>query len=278
MYWETPTGIVHEDEVAERRIVARRLARGPEKTTSAYPELIALFRLAHHYSRFPDTKPTPLDWMGLTEAYLRCDLTKERYKLVAISGMARKVQAATGQAWCAEMWSDRICRQLLWLQTENTLYQPITQRAPSWSWAAFEGPIQYPNEAGAAKFVARCHFVHLLDEAGKQSTWLNGLRKLVLRGRLVALAQLYASDIAFVQIGPGPMRKGDPAEHARNDLPRLNLRHDTRGRCLTDHTQSKLDIIGWAALHEFWSVFEGETPTHPWSFLVLGTIDKTESK
>ncbi|KAI3322408.1 hypothetical protein HD806DRAFT_523265 [Xylariaceae sp. AK1471] len=108
-----------------------------------------------------------LEWLDLVEMYSSCGLKKEDDKLIAISGMARRIHLQTGQMYCAGIWADTISQELLWLKVEDTLLRPKQPRAPSWSWAAYDGPIQYPENVKASDFQMECVVVGVRDKGGQ---------------------------------------------------------------------------------------------------------------
>jgi hypothetical protein len=87
---------------------------------------------------------TTLQWLCVIEMCSRCDLTRQTEKLIAIAGMARKMHRITTQIWCAGLWADYVCQNLLWCPTTSGITAPQDARAPSWSWAFWDGAIQYP--------------------------------------------------------------------------------------------------------------------------------------
>jgi hypothetical protein len=84
----------------------------------ALPELHKLLSMrsetTHH-----DKGPTSLQWMDLVEAYARCDLIRDSDKLIAVSGIAQKILTTTKQAWCAGIWEDQLCQELLWFPKQT---------------------------------------------------------------------------------------------------------------------------------------------------------------
>lgn len=101
--------------------------------------------------------PDPLadirrDWYHLVARYSTCSLTKPRDKLVAISGIARKLQPILNDNYYCGIWQGHFHTNLLWLRRKDALAPPPENpppfsplaRAPSWSWAAYDGAIQYP--------------------------------------------------------------------------------------------------------------------------------------
>lgn len=135
-----------------------RLIRSAFLSPSDMPQLRRMFGLSSDWGnkrRKPLTKSshkdgrnsgqiTTIEWLKLVEMYSRCDLTKDTDKLIAIAGMARKLHSNTGVAWCAGIWEDYVCEGLLWLRTIDDLHPSSQPRAPSWSWASWDGNVQFP--------------------------------------------------------------------------------------------------------------------------------------
>ncbi|KAF2269425.1 HET-domain-containing protein, partial [Lojkania enalia] len=83
----------------------------------------------------------------LVEQYSRLRLTKQSDRLPALSGLCERVQHLRGDYW-AGLWSKSIAFDLMW--RVNTLNldannggRALEYRAPSWSWAAIESPVNY---------------------------------------------------------------------------------------------------------------------------------------
>jgi hypothetical protein len=85
-----------------------------------------------------------LSWYGIVERYSKCSLTKAEDKLLAISGIALKLQQLTGDQYYCGMWGQRFHQCLLWLRAKEKLQGGRCIRAPTWSWAAYDGPVQFP--------------------------------------------------------------------------------------------------------------------------------------
>lgn len=259
VYWETAHGILCEDntlvqaDAADIRHYDASSALSPPAplfSPYAFPQLRALLGICCDTADTISMDHTPPEWLELVEMYSHCELTKEADKLIAISGMARKIYKITGHAWCAGLWSDQLCEQLLWLPTDIDLIAPTNPRAPSWSWAAWDGPIQYPFAVRANSFEPRCQFLQLQNAARDAVDWLHEPGKLTVRGRLLHFPMLYSEHC--LKIGPGPLRKGDPANDSRNDVPRLALRHYTNvqsiGERMEHHVCEEITPVGWMAV------------------------------
>jgi hypothetical protein len=84
-------------------------------------------------------------WWQIIESYSKCALTYRRDKLVAISGIARKIQLQTNEQYIAGMWREGLEGQLCWttkLPKRGCISDRSVYRAPSWSWAATDHVIQ----------------------------------------------------------------------------------------------------------------------------------------
>ncbi|KUJ23570.1 HET-domain-containing protein [Mollisia scopiformis] len=97
---------------------------------------------------FPEQYPATLSYVKL---YSICDLTYQRDKLVAISGIAREIVKRDPQAkYVAGLWDNEIENQLCWkvrAPAEKTL------QAPSWSWAAVNGTVNLATVSQFENFV-----------------------------------------------------------------------------------------------------------------------------
>lgn len=74
-------------------------------------------------------------WDAILEKYSSCKLTYSKDKPIALSGLARIVQANNKDEYVAGMWKKDLETQLLWYA-----YSPMPRisayAAPSWSWAS----------------------------------------------------------------------------------------------------------------------------------------------
>ena len=90
-------------------------------------------------------------WYVLTEAYSCRQLTVKRDKLPAISGIAGEVaRLLQRDEYFAGIWKIDLLRGISWFPDPinrriHKIWPPplIDEGIPSWSWAAFDGPIKY---------------------------------------------------------------------------------------------------------------------------------------
>jgi hypothetical protein len=83
-------------------------------------------------------------WYRTIQWYSRCQLTEEKDKLPAIACRVAQIQRTSTSKYFAGLWDYEIAKGLLWLAAEGvTLRRPQVRRAPSWSWASWDGPIRF---------------------------------------------------------------------------------------------------------------------------------------
>lgn len=83
-------------------------------------------------------------WHKMVEEYSRLLLTREMDRLPALSGIANML----GNSYLAGIWTDYLPRCLYWTPDTTcnaSIRRPFDYRAPSFSWASIEGPVNYHN-------------------------------------------------------------------------------------------------------------------------------------
>ena len=86
------------------------------------------------------------DWYDLVESYTTHGLTKGEDKLPALSGLAQTLETASGGSYVAGLWRDHLPFGLLWRKAGEWLKPAPTYRAPTWSWAAWDGRASFYGE------------------------------------------------------------------------------------------------------------------------------------
>ncbi|KAL3423491.1 heterokaryon incompatibility protein [Phlyctema vagabunda] len=85
-------------------------------------------------------------WDLIVSTYSTGKLTYSADKLVALSGLAARMQKHTGAQYLAGMWRTHLAYQLLWtvsgIQWVVSRSRPEVYTAPSWSWASIHGRIE----------------------------------------------------------------------------------------------------------------------------------------
>lgn len=105
-------------------------------------------------------------WQTMVEHFTWLQLSFERDRLPALSGLAHQTQRLLKSAYLAGLWKDYLAADLMWYAyPANHLDAPryYTQkprewRAPSWSWASVDGPVRFLKDgrnAGTGKNTGR---------------------------------------------------------------------------------------------------------------------------
>jgi hypothetical protein len=90
-------------------------------------------------------------WYNVVDSYGQTQLSFPTDRLIALSGIAREVQAMLQATYIAGMWQNQLPDSLLWYCGHD---KPgaLTSKyiAPSWSWASVARDVWYPYYAHGA--------------------------------------------------------------------------------------------------------------------------------
>ncbi|KAI1734581.1 heterokaryon incompatibility protein-domain-containing protein [Xylaria scruposa] len=82
-------------------------------------------------------------WWHMSSDYTSRGLTYQTDKLIAIDGLVQKLASQLQLSYTNGIWKEFLHASVLWsARTEDLEYLPQV-RAPSWSWASRQGPINY---------------------------------------------------------------------------------------------------------------------------------------
>ena len=86
-------------------------------------------------------------WLSIIAAFSRRNISFPGDKLPAFSALAASYYPIFGPDYRAGIWVKSSVQQLCWCSPSRTLFftRPTHYRAPSWSWAALDGPIHFPS-------------------------------------------------------------------------------------------------------------------------------------
>lgn len=87
-------------------------------------------------------------WNDAIATYTRSSLTYSRDKLVAINGIVKEIAALCKDESLAGLWSRHLVHFLPWKEygfRDNSSVRPPEYRAPSWSWASVDSPVEIPE-------------------------------------------------------------------------------------------------------------------------------------
>ncbi|KAH6844617.1 heterokaryon incompatibility protein-domain-containing protein [Chaetomium sp. MPI-CAGE-AT-0009] len=96
-------------------------------------------------------------WNDLVEAYSRRRLSVAADKLPAISGVARALAERQPDEYFAGIWKENLFKGLSWFPSKSHNLAPVPAESwppapvdagiPSWSWAAYDGPITFVGDS-----------------------------------------------------------------------------------------------------------------------------------
>ncbi|KAF4618384.1 hypothetical protein G7Y89_g14920 [Cudoniella acicularis] len=98
-------------------------------------------------------------WKSIVENYTRRRLTVASDRLPALAGVTEKFQQVLKDEYYAGLWKSQFIPLLAWSRTTRhpkDYFPPLeSYRAPTWSWASIEGPIEYHTvtESDSAKHI-----------------------------------------------------------------------------------------------------------------------------
>ncbi|RMJ12711.1 hypothetical protein CDV36_007607 [Fusarium kuroshium] len=103
-------------------------------------------RVTRYWGREGDGNSAPhLLWVRIVELYTASALTVPSDKLIACSGIVKRVAEIIQDDYVAGMWRRYLEGELLWVAQFNhqpgRCTRPREYRAPTWSWASVDGPI-----------------------------------------------------------------------------------------------------------------------------------------
>lgn len=142
--------------------------------------------------RWDDSNPKAI-WKSLVYWYSGCHLTKAGDKLVALSGVARAIQAKTGDQYCAGLWRNTLEQELCWTAVDPQ--QRPQYRAPSWSWAAVDGPVDFDNCQADDVYYAHVSSVSIIHP-GKDNFGPVSHGALSVRCDAIVVGTIVAKDVA----------------------------------------------------------------------------------
>ncbi|KAH8685846.1 heterokaryon incompatibility protein-domain-containing protein [Tricladium varicosporioides] len=100
------------------------------------------------------------DWHTILHIYTRSAFTRPSDRLIALSGVIRKIELQTADICYFGIWRKDFEYNLMWTVRKLTVLD--NYRAPSWSWASVDGPYDKPQILHDAKCIA--HFLHVDKE------------------------------------------------------------------------------------------------------------------
>ena len=89
-----------------------------------------------------DIAQTKLNVDSLLHNYTSRNLTYPSDRLIAFEGLARAIATRSGQEFNAGLWTNKIAKSLFWWLADGPEARPASLRAPTWSWASWDGSVK----------------------------------------------------------------------------------------------------------------------------------------
>jgi len=97
-------------------------------------------------------------WLQLVQHYTKLGITKVEDRLPALSGLAKMIQAKTGDTYVAGLWKSSLVEGLTWALSgkdfkSEELHNERPYTAPSWSWASTDRDLGFLTETDMNKLI-----------------------------------------------------------------------------------------------------------------------------
>jgi hypothetical protein len=140
MFWECLTLSVRESNVSEHTQQAQSTEWEDEnfKRALLFPE----GKWQHKPLVNPEYQMILARWYTIVRQYTALHITYRSDMFPAIAGIAAEIENATGCHYLAGLWVEDLHTGLLWYR-DGECYPEKEYIAPTWSWAARHGPIQW---------------------------------------------------------------------------------------------------------------------------------------
>lgn len=120
--------------------------------------------LVHKYRKADGNSVPHLLWHRIVEQYTASALTFSSDKLIACCGVAKRIAEIVQDEYIVGMWRRYLEGELLWVVQHGRGSEPYTRpekyRAPTWSWASVDGPVQ-PGEPRTQDSLIKVEDYHL---------------------------------------------------------------------------------------------------------------------
>jgi hypothetical protein len=143
MYWECWGAMFSEDGRFDTYL--RGLPSNPNRTELGRSEIRPWWERPPHHE-IKGRWMTFEYWSKVVEGFTQRSLTDPMDKLPALAGLANVLTQSNGDVYYAGLWKSSLDLDLLWRRRVSAYMEsPPRYRAPSWSWAALDGPISSWN-------------------------------------------------------------------------------------------------------------------------------------
>lgn len=121
-----------------------------------------------------EIKPHETLWLDFILDYTHGKFSWSSDRLIALQGIASRIEAMTSRVYIAGLWyDDTLLYSLLWRAESDKLPKPEDQRAPSWSWAAINSPINIDLKPGRVQTMAKILTKHHTESDPQKTIFIS---------------------------------------------------------------------------------------------------------
>ncbi|KAF9542268.1 HET-domain-containing protein [Agrocybe pediades] len=164
-------------------------------------------------------------WKSILAEYSRRSITSPADKLVALSGVAQAFQSCWDEDtdYIGGLWKNTLTQDLLWHRSgaSTRVARPITYRAPSWSWAATDGPTDgggWPGPTESLVAIRKCQVTPRISDLAFGEIQGGTLEiEAVVRSVSWGSASLDSNDVPLFELCDGKNKEIGFVYHDCND-------------------------------------------------------------
>lgn len=170
-------------------------------------------KILHREAMLDQSEPCTITrrWHNMVYEYTNLKLSRPSDRLVAISGLVKKMQCLRKRKYLAGLWEDTLSADLAWSASETRSdglrmgvirsgrYDPW--QGPTWSWASIIGTVIFQEDWNLAQATPTCKHIEVQSTSTElgDATSQVAEAKLAITGRIVpatvwwlSLARVYA--------------------------------------------------------------------------------------
>ena len=210
-------------------------------------------------------------WHLIVDVYSLKILTYERDRLVALSAVAELMEGPELGKYVAGIWTGDLPQALAWRSLLEGNIRATEYRAPSWSWAALEGPVTYISSAN--RFAGPDTYLSPLIKA--EATVTNISFSPATSNRFANLA-LSASLTIYAPLVPARLRRNEGLSDSKWVDSSWIL--ESKGLCLGFLPDTLCDCPSGSECFECTTMLLGESETgRPQALVLRQPYPETES-
>ena len=141
-----------------REYLASQPKPAGDQADGFYPQSSGKWRTLGETVEFQAAKLTSYDiWYDIVSRYSKRKLTYASDKLPAMLAVAEDAAGILNDRYLAGLWENDLAVGLLWIAPEHDAKPEVSYIAPSWSWASYNGPVEWPSDLTSVSAIRPLH-------------------------------------------------------------------------------------------------------------------------